>query len=259
MINVLDILILGLPLFVTTGLSLLNFFVFLRNYKKTGEMTIFYITLTFLSSSITFGLLTLSVFCDASTQPRIFLLANVFVWTIFLHVAYSYLSAFLNKVHFIERYIPVVYGGAIFFALLGAIYPERYLILNPFVAELVIFVISGILQFYIFHIAWIRIGRALYQFEDEEEKLLILTQRIFIIATSCIIYTFITVFLWLSLKGFTNLSLSTSSWELIDWVTYLNVPLYAIVLFGALFESTKLDFEKIDVSNLLNILDSPRE
>ncbi|MHA1974308.1 MAG: hypothetical protein ACTSW1_15015 [Candidatus Hodarchaeales archaeon] len=259
MTDILDVLVLGFPLFITSGLSFLNFVVFFRNYKETGEMTIFYIMLTFLFSFITFGLLTFAVFCNTVLQQRMFLLANAFVWIIFLHVAYSYLSAFLNKVHFLERYIPVVYGGAIFFALFGAVYPERYLILNPHAEELAIFIVAGILQFYIFHIAWIRINRALNQFEDEEEKLLILTQRIFMIATLCIIYTFVTVFLWLTLKDFTNLSLNISTWELIDWATYLNVPLYASVLFGALFESTKLDFDKIDVSNLLNILDSPVE
>lgn len=259
MVGILEILILFIPLSFATFLSFLNFLVLFNNYRKTGEKTILHIAITFLASTITFFILDISNFFEPSNQSNMFLFANVFVWIIFLQVNQAFLSAFLNNTQFLERYLPGVFGSAIFMALLGAIFPDRYFLMNPYKLELGIFLLSGLFILYIFGIAWIRITNSLSLFEEEEARLLLSTRRVIAIAPLCVIYTFISVYFWLITKGLTNLTLNINSWELVDWITYLNVPIYLFVLLGTLYEFSKLKFEKIDISNILNTLDSPKQ
>jgi len=259
MARILEVLILIIPISLATFLSFLNFLVLFNNYRKTGETTILHIAITFLASTVTFFILDITIFFESSNQSNLFLLANIFVWIIFLQVNQGFLSAFLNNTHFLERYLPGIFGSAIFMALLGALFPDRYFLMNPYKLELGIFLLSGLLVLYIFVVAWIRITNSLAQFEEEEAQLLLSTRRIIAIAPLCVTYTFISVFFWLTTKGLTKLSLNIYSWELIDWITYLNVPIYLFVLLGTFYEFSKLKFEKIDISNILNTLDSPKE
>ncbi|MFX0210524.1 MAG: hypothetical protein ACFFDT_31380, partial [Candidatus Hodarchaeota archaeon] len=199
------------------------------------------------------------VLLPQSVQLQLFLITNVVVWFLFLEVGNSYLSAFLNRSQEIERYLLPIFGAAIGSAALVAIKPDIYLLTITLNIELIVYLVAIVSLLYIFIRAIIRINFILDQFEGEELKLLELTQLIFFLGTCGIGFTFITCFSWLVIKGVTNLSLDIVTWELIDWITFLNLPMYAGILLGALLRSLKIDFEEIDIPTILNVLDSPQE
>lgn len=259
MVGWLEIFLLAVPLFLTASLSFLNFLVFFRNYRQKEEKTMLHIAITFLLSTLIFVFLSIAVLLPQSVQLQLFLITNVFVWLLFLEVGNSYLSAFLNRSREIERYLLPIFGAAIGSAALVAIKPDIYLITITLNIELVVYLVAIISLLYVFSKAIVRINLVLDQFEGEELKLLELTQLIFFLGTCCIGFTFITCFSWLVIKGVGNLSLDIGTWELIDWITFLNLPMYAGILLGALVRSLKIDFEQIDVTTILNILDSPQE
>ncbi|MFX0125652.1 MAG: hypothetical protein ACFFAE_18660 [Candidatus Hodarchaeota archaeon] len=257
--GLLELLILALPLLLTASLAFLNFLVFFRNYRQKEEITMLHIALTFLFGAIIFVLLFIAVLVPQSYQLQLFLITNMFVWLLFLEVGNSYLSAFLNRSREIERYLIPVFGAAIGSAALVAIKPDIYLLEISLNIELLVYFLAIISLLYIFIRATVRINSVLDQFEGEELKLLELTQLIFLLGTCCAGFTFITCFSWVVIKGVHNLSLDVVTWELIDWITYLNLPMYVGILLGALLRSLRIDFEQIDVPTILNVIDSPQE
>ncbi|UCG90614.1 MAG: hypothetical protein JSU57_02470 [Candidatus Heimdallarchaeota archaeon] len=259
MVGWVEIFVLAVPLFLTASLSFLNFLVFFRNYRQKEEKTMLHIAITFFCSTLIFLLLFIAVLLPPSDQLHLFLITNVVVWSLFLEVGNSYLSAFLNRSREIEKYLLPIFGAAVGSAALVAIKPEIYLLTITLNIELLVYIVAIVAVLYIFIRAIVRINLVLDQFEGEELKLLELTQLIFFLGTCCIGFTFITCFSWLVVKGVSNLSLDVGTWELIDWVTFLNLPMYAGILLGALLRSFKIDFEQIDVPTILNVLDSPQE
>ncbi len=255
----LELLILPLPLVLTASLAFLNFLVFFRNYRQKEEIIMVHIAITFLFGAVIFILLFMAVLLPQSFQLQVFLITNIFVWLLFLEVGNSYLSAFLNRSREIERYLIPVFGAAIGSAALVAIKPDIYLLEITLNIELLVYFMAIISLLYIFIRAIVRINSVLDQFDGEELKLLELTQLIFLLGTCCAGFTFFTCFSWIVIKGVHNLSLDIVTWELIDWITYLNLPMYAGILLGALLRSLKIDFEQIDVPTILNVLDSPQE
>lgn len=259
MTGLLEVFFLAVPLFLTSSLSFLNFFVFFKEYRQKEESTLLHIALSFLCSMCIFLILFIAVLLPPPVQLESFLIANIFVWLLFLEVGNSYLSAFLNRSSEIDRYILPVFGAAIGLAVLIAIKPDLYLLAISLNIELIVFLVAIITVFYTFIRALIRVNIVLDQFEGEELKLLELTQKIFLLGVCGIGFTFVTCFFWLLIKGMENFSLEIVSWELIDWITYLNMPMYAGILLGALLRSLKIDFEQIDVPTVLNVLDSPQD
>lgn len=259
MVGLAEIVIIAFPSFVTASLSFLNFLVFLRNYKQIEETTILHIAVTFLLSMLIFIVLFIAVFLPPSVQLQLFLIANVIVWLLFLEIGYSYLSAFLNRSREIERYLLPIFGAAVGSAILIAIKPDLYLFDITQDVELFVYIIAFVSLLYTVIRASIRVNLVLDQFEGEEMKLLELSQLVLILGACCMAFTFITCFGWLVIKGISNFSLEIGTWELIDWITYLNVPMYVAILLGALLRSFRIDFEKIDVPTILNVLDSPSE
>jgi hypothetical protein len=230
--------------------------VFFRNYRSNEEKTMLHIAITFLCSTLVFTILFIAVLLPQTVQQQLFLIANVIVWVLFLEVGNSYLSAFLNRSREIERYLLPIFGAAIGSAALVAIKPDVYLIIISLNIELVVYLVAIISILYIFLRAIIRINFVLDQFEGEELKLLELTQKIFFFGMCCIGFTFITCFSWLVIKGIDRLSLEIVTWEIIDWITYLNMPMYSGILLGALLRSLQIDFEQIDIPTILNVIDS---
>lgn len=259
MTGLLEIGILALPLLLTAGLAFLNFIVFFRNYRQIQEITMLHIANTFLLGASIFILLFIAVLAPETYQLELFLITNMFVWILFLEVGNSYLSAFLNRSWEIERYLLPVFGAAIGSAALVAIKPDIYLLEIALNIELLVYFLAIISLLYIFVRAIIRINSVLDQFEGEELKLLELTQLIFLLGSICAGFTFFTCFAWVVIKGVHNLSLNIATWELIDWLTYLNLPMYTGILLGALLRSLKIKFDQIDVPTILNVLDSPQE
>ncbi|MFX1506310.1 MAG: hypothetical protein ACFFDC_09370 [Promethearchaeota archaeon] len=259
MSGLLEVLILAIPLILTAGLAFLNFLVFFRTYRQKEEITMLHIAVTFLLGAAIFILLFIAVLSPQSYQLELFLITNMFVWILFLEVGNSYLSAFLNRSREIERYLLPIFGAAIGSAALVAIKPDIYLLTISLNIELFVYFLAIMSLLYIFIRATIRLNSVLDQFEGEELKLLELTQLIFIIGSCCSGFTFITCFSWVVIKGVHNLSLNIVTWEFIDWLTYLNLPMYAGILLGALLRSLRIDFDQIDVPTILNVLDSPQE
>jgi len=257
--GLLEIVILALPLLLTAGLAFLNFLVFFKNYRQIEEITMLHIAITFLLGASIFVLVFIAVLVPQTYQLQLFLITNMFVWLLFLEVGNSYLSAFLNRSWEIERYLLPIFGAAIGSSALVAIKPDIYLLEIALNIELLVYFLAIISLLYIFIRAIIRINSVLDQFEGEELKLLELTQLIFLLGSICAGFTFITCFTWVVIKGVHNLSLNIATWELIDWLTYLNLPMYTGILLGALLRSLKIEFDQIDVPTILNVLDSPQE
>ncbi|NHJ01255.1 MAG: hypothetical protein EAX86_03890 [Candidatus Heimdallarchaeota archaeon] len=256
--GLIETLFLSIPLFITTILSFLNFLSFFRLYRQEAEATLFHIALVFLSSGGIFSLFLIAWFSPSTTQLSLIFIVNIVVWFLFLEIGNSYLSAFMNRTNALERYVLPIFGAAIGISLFNALNPEVYLIINPLRIEAGIYIISIFAVFYLFIMAYNRINMVLGNFDGEELSLLILTQRLFIVGGSCLIFTFISVFLWLLFKGIPAFSLDIVTWNLLDWMVYFNVALYAGVLLGALIYSQKIEFKKIDINTILNILDSPQ-
>ena len=186
-----------------------------------------------------------------------FLLANILVWIIFLEIGNAYFNAFLNRVNAFERYTLPIFGGAITFAIFTAINPNIYLLVNPIRIEAFLYLAGVISILYLVFMSYNRVNLILDNFEDEELRMLELAQLVLQIGATCLIYTFLSVIIWLLAKGIENLSLDISKWILIDWLVYLNVLLYLGILLGMYFYSKKLDWTRIDIPSLLNVLDSP--
>jgi hypothetical protein len=106
--------------------------------------------------------------------------------------------------------------------------------------------------------AYNRINLLLGQFEGEESKMILFTQRLLWISAGCLAYTFVSVLSWLILKGIDNLSLDILTWEILDWLVYFNIILYFLLLLGTLIYSKRINFAEVDVISILNILDSPK-
>lgn len=253
----LGILVLGLPLIFIAGLSFLNGYSFFRLYRQIEEPTILHISGAFIFVCITFIFFVVPVILPSISPLDSFLLANIAVWFIFLEIGNSYFTAFLNCSQIIEKYSLPIFGGAISFAVFTAINPSIYLIVDPIRIEIFLYIVSVFAAIYLLLMAYRKINAILGNFEDEDLKLILLIQRLLWISAVLLIYTFTTVFCWLSMKSINLLTININNWEIIDFIVFFNVILYSIYLFGAFFFSRKIDFSKIDVSSILNILDSP--
>jgi hypothetical protein len=250
-------LIFVLPIVLTSIFSFINGISFFRLFKQKNDFTLFHISIIFFSISLMFVFFIIPFMIPGTISLTCFLLANIIVWIIFLEIGNAYFNAFLNCVNAYERYTLPIFGGAIAFALFTAINPDIYLLVNPIRIEAFLYVAGFISIMYLLFMAYNRVKIILDHFEGEELRMLELTQRVFGIGASCLIYTFLSVVAWLVIKGIDNLSLDVFTWDLIDWLVYLNVMLYLGLLLGTFIYSKKLEWEKIDIPSLLNILDSP--
>jgi hypothetical protein len=254
-----ELIILSFPLLVAAGLSFLNFIVFFRNYFREEETTLFHVALVFLFGSLLFALLACAPIFSLSLPLEWFLVGHIIVWVIVLEIGNSYFSAFLNRSRAAERYVLPIFGAAIGLSLIGAFNPNFYLLAVPLGIEAGIYLVGVGSLLYIFIMAYNRINLILDQFENEELKLLNLTTRIFRLGAFSIGFTFLTVIGWLLFQDISSISLEISKWQLIDWIVYLNVLMYIIIFLVALLQFSKLNFEKIDIPTILNILDAPQQ
>ncbi|PWI48282.1 hypothetical protein CEE45_07450 [Candidatus Heimdallarchaeota archaeon B3_Heim] len=256
--SLIESLILGIPLLLCAGFSLLNGMSFFRIFRQKEEPILLHISLIFISSCSIFVFFLLAVFLPEIPPINFFLLANIFVWVIFLEVGNAYFSAFLNTTNTFERYSLPIFGGSIGMSVFTAINPDIYLLVDPVRIEVFLYLASFISVIYLLFMAYKRVNLILDNFEDEEIRLMILAQRVFRLGAITLVYTFVSVFCWLVLKGIEQLNLLTVSWNILDWLVYFNVILYLIFLLGAFIYSKKTDYGQIDLPSILNILDSPK-
>ncbi|MFX0182754.1 MAG: hypothetical protein ACFE95_06680 [Candidatus Hodarchaeota archaeon] len=257
--GLLEFFVLSLPLLIAAGLSFLNCVVFLRNYFQKEESTLFHVAMIFLFTTLIFALLSCTGFIDSSFPIGWFLISHIGVWIVFLEIANSYFSAFLNRSRAAERYVLPIIGASIGLSLLGAFNPNFYLLAIPLGIETGIYLAGIISLLYILIMGYNRISLILGQFESEELQLLFLTKRILGLGVASISYTFLSVISWLLVQDISVLSLEISNWQLIDWIVYFNIPMYIVIFLGALIQFSKLNFDEIDIPTVLNILDSPQE
>jgi len=255
--ELIESLIFVTPILLTSIVSFINGISFFRLFKQKDDFTLFHISIIFFSTSIMFVFFIIPFIFPVIMSLECFLLANVVVWIIFLEIGNAYFNAFLNCINAYERYTLPIFGGAIAFALFTAINPDIYLLVDPFRIEAFLYIAGFISIMYLLLMSYNRVNLILTQFEGEELRMLELTQRVFWIGAACLIYTFLSVVAWLIFKRIDNLSLDVLTWELIDWLVYLNVLLYLGLLLGAFIYSKKIAWGKIDIPSLLNILDSP--
>ncbi|MHA1444653.1 MAG: hypothetical protein ACTSR4_07890 [Candidatus Hodarchaeales archaeon] len=255
--ELIETLIFVTPIILTSFFSLINGISFFRLFKQKADFTLFHISVIFFSMGIMFIFFIIPFFFPVILSLECFLLANVVVWIIFLEIGNAYFNAFLNCINAYERYTLPIFGGAIAFALFTAINPDIYLLVNPFRIEAFLYIAGFISVMYLLLMSFNRVNLILTYFEGEELRMLELTQRVFWIGALCLIYTFFSVVTWLIVKGIDKLSLDVPTWELIDWLVYSNVIIYFGLFLGAFIYSKKIDWGKIDIPSLLNILDSP--
>ena len=240
-------LVFVLPIIFTSSISFINGFSFFRLFKEKDDYTLFHISIIFVSIGLMFIFFIIPFIIPVDFCLDCFLIANVVAWIIFLEMGNAYFNAFLNCVNAYERYTLPIFGGAIALAIFTAINSEIYLLIDPIRIEAVLYIAGFISIMYLLIMSYNRVKLILIQFEGEELHMLELTQRVFWIGAICLCYTFLSVVTWLDVV----------KWELIDWTVYLNVLLYFGILLGMFIYSKKLDWDKIDIPSLLNILDSP--
>lgn len=257
--GLIELLILSIPLFTVAGFSFLNFLVFFRNYFREEETTLFHVALVFLFGSLIFALLAFAPILSLSAPLVWFLVGHVVVWVIVLEIGNSYFSAFLNRSRAVERYVLPIFGAAIGLSLIGVFNLNFYLLASPLGIEAGIYLVGFGSLLYILVMAYNRINLILDQFEDEELKLLNLTKKIFGVGAVSISFTFVTIVFWLINQDIGKISLEISKWQLIDWIVYLNVPIWLLVFLVALVQFSRLNFEKIDIPAILNVLDAPQQ
>ncbi|MHA1994207.1 MAG: hypothetical protein ACW97Z_06675 [Candidatus Hodarchaeales archaeon] len=253
-----ETLILGIPLLLTAGFSLLNSVSFFRLFKQKEEPILLHISIIFVSAGIIFLFFLLAILLPEVPTINFFLLANVLVWIIFLEVGNAYFSAFLNCTNTYERYTLPIFGGSISLTVFTVINPDIYLLIDPVRIEIFLYLASFISVIYLLIMAYKRVNHILDNFEGEEIRLMLLTRRIFSLGALILVYTFISVLCWLILKGIEQLDLLITTWNVLDWLVYLNVIFYLAILLGAFMYSKKIDYSQIDLPSLLNILDSPK-
>ena len=250
-------LLLVLPIILTSLISFITGISFFKIFKEKADYTLFHISIVFVSIGLMFVFFIIPFFFSMNSCLVCFLIANVIAWIIFLEIGNAYFNAFLNCVNAYERYTLPIFGGAIALALFTAINEEMFLLTNPIRLEAVLYVAGFISIMYLLIMSYNRVKLILAHFEGEELRMLELTQRNFWIGAICLTYTFVSVVTWLVVKGIDNLSVDVFKWELIDWAVYLNVLLYFGILLSTFISSKKLEWDKIDIPALLNILDSP--
>ena len=255
--GLLENLVFVLPIIFTSSISFINGFSFFRLFKEKDDYTLFHISIIFVSIGLMFIFFIIPFIIPVDFCLDCFLIANVVAWIIFLEMGNAYFNAFLNCVNAYERYTLPIFGGAIALAIFTAINSEIYLLIDPIRIEAVLYIAGFISIMYLLIMSYNRVKLILIQFEGEELHMLELTQRVFWIGAICLCYTFLSVVTWLIVKGINNLSIDVVKWELIDWAVYLNVLLYFGILLGMFIYFKKLDWDKIDIPSLLNILDSP--
>ncbi|MFX0088025.1 MAG: hypothetical protein ACFFAU_20395 [Candidatus Hodarchaeota archaeon] len=255
--NFIELIILIIPLLLTAFLSFINSYIFFRTYFREEEVTLIHIALAFFFNSCVFILLAVAVLIPVELQMTLIITANIFTWILFLEIGNAYFNTFLNRSKAKERYILPIFGAVIGFSIFMFMNFEIFLLFTPFEIEMVFFIAGAFSLLWIFIKAFKNIDILLDQFEGEELKLLLLAKRIFLLGACCLSFTFISVSCWLSVKGISNFSLDVSNWEIIDWVVYSNVLVYAGIMLGTLIQSLKIDFRQINIPTLLNILDSP--
>ena len=221
--NIVEIIILIVPLLVTAILSFTNFIIFIRTYYREEEIALIHIALAFFFNSCVFIVLAFAIFLPEEHQVRFFIIACLFAWLLFLEIGNVYFTTFLNRTKAKERYILPVFGAVIGFSIFMVINFDIFLQFNPFEIEMIIFIAGAFSLLWIFLKAYKNIDLSLYQFEDDELKLLLLAKKIVLLGACCLSFTFVSVFCWLFLKGISNLSLELQTWEFIDWVVYSNI------------------------------------
>ncbi|MHA1968844.1 MAG: hypothetical protein ACW964_13700 [Candidatus Hodarchaeales archaeon] len=251
-----EIIILTIPLSITAVLSFINFYIFIRAYFHEEETTLIHIALTFFFNSCVFTILTITVFLPVNIQISLFITANICAWLLFLEIGNAYFATFLNRSRHFERYIQPIFGAVIGFSIFMVMNLDIFLLFNPFEIEMAIFFAGIVSLLWVFVKSFKNIDILLDQFEGDELKLLLLAKRIFLLGTCCISFTFLSVFCWLSIKGIENLSLDIATWNIIDWIVYSNVLIYAGIMLGTLIQSLKINFTQINIPTLLNTLDS---
>ncbi len=254
--GLIEIIILSIPLLVTAVLSFINFYIFIKAYFREEEITLIHIALTFFFNSCVFTILAITVLLPDSTQVPLFILANTFAWILFLEIGNAYFATFLNRSKHFERYIQPIFGAVIGFSIFMFMNLDLFLLFNPFEIEMVIFFAGIVSLLWIFIKSFKNIDLQLDQFEGDELKLLLLAKGIFLLGASCLSFTFISVFCWLSIKGIKDFSLDITTWIIIDWIVYSNVLIYVGIMLGTLKQSLKINFGNINIPTLLNTLDS---
>lgn len=263
MIELLELMVIEIPLFFLVAFSLVLSLLSLKFRANTGEESLSHLTLIFLSCGLLFFSIALGVIFSENIdiQYKLFALANFSFWFILMEIGIFYLTTFVNPNRVLPSfrlYIPAVLGAAVVISSLKVLESNYSLTSWELVIYIVTFFSTVFLQSIL--IKELHSSRKLLRV-PEHIIFINSVNKIMLVATTCLIYVFITMVTWFYLKtnnGKTPIDLSILHFEIIDWLVFLNIPLLIIAWSFFLINIKKINdiISKVKIQDIYNTLGS---
>lgn len=271
MIEVTEWLIIEVPLFLLVILALILAMLSSKFRVNTGEESLFHLTIIFLFCGLLFFSIALGVALPAtpeniSWQYTLFALANFSFWFIIMELGIFYLTTFVNPNKVLPSarlYIPAIHGATVVISSLNVL---KIFDSNPIYSltiwELMIYVVAFGLTLLLQTILIKELHYSRKHFKDENHLIFLNSvKKIMVLGTASMIYVFSSMILWAFLKthNFQDpFSVLVSTFEPIDWLVYLNIPILTVVWLFFLINLRKMNdiISKINIQDLYNTLGS---
>lgn len=255
----LQILMIGLisiPLIIICYISLLTSAILIRLFFNQGENAILHLSLLFVFVGLLFLSLGISLIFP-EYDNFFFSLSNVLFWLSSLEIVNAHLALFLNKASILERYSPAILGMAVGLSLLDLYHYglNKY----PFAIDGLMYSAGIISLGIIIFLSINRLNHSLEWLDDENLELADLALRICQIGGITLAYTFFSIIFWISNRNLTEFEFLIENFLLLDWLVFFNIPIYLVVFLLSYISIRKIDFDKVNLSEILNSLDSPQE
>ena len=268
MIEITELLIIVIPLFILVLLTLVQAFLASKLQANTGEESLFHLTIIFLFCGLLFFSIAIGVLIpdDIRFQYTLFGIANFSFWFIIMELGIFYITTFVNpnKVMPSARlYFPAIQGAAVVISSLKVLeFFKEEPIYSLTVWELMIYVVAFILTLLLQSILVKELHNSRKHLSDENHILFINSvKKIIASGTVCLVYVFSSMVIWAFFKTHnfqTPFSLLTNEFELVDWLVYLNIPILIIVWIIFLWNIQKINkiISKVNIQDIYNTIGS---
>ena len=232
MIGIVEAVGIILPLLVLVILSIILSSISLGFRTKTGEESLFHLTIIFLFSAVLFLSIAGGVFIEGTTnQNSLFALANFAFWFLLMEVGIFYLTMFQNPNQILPSarlYVPAILGAAVCISSLKFL--ESTFSLSQW--ELIIYIVAILTALLLQTILVNELRHAKKLLKNENHIVFIsAVERIMLVGTICLVYGFSSVISWFFIRS-QNLteafSIEFSEFLPIDWAVYFNIPILLV-------------------------------
>ncbi|MHA2365418.1 MAG: hypothetical protein ACXAC7_15785 [Candidatus Hodarchaeales archaeon] len=273
MISVLEVVMIQLPFVILLVISLILAGLAFRLRQITGEDSIIHLmTIFLLTGLLFFSLLGAYLNIDNLDMQYWFFSLGIFAfWAVLLEMGIFYLAVFVNPNRVLPSarlYIPAILGAAATISSIRVLenygkeytkYDVAFWELGIYLVAVIIFIaIQGILIRELYR------NRKLIQINPSNLAFVDGVREIIASGTLAIIYVFISVILWFSVKtnaatGDTvvvEFSLLIQDFVLEDWLVYLNVPILLAVFFFVVLRMRRVNqvAKEIDINQIYNAI-----